>query len=170
MAKAKPGFASLPARGSNTDSFTRHLTASPSRPSNRPNRAPRSRSRYSPSASALLALLATVSASPSVAHAYPLEPPQTALPFLYPPFLQHSTPSLEKRSPTPSTSNPAPSTTPTPPSSPSGCSQDGSNMPDKYVMGDDGRWHKTDWSLYGSTYCPVSKTHLRPHHLHDHDH
>ena len=166
MAKAKPEFASLLARGSNTDSSTRHPIASPSRPPNRVNLTPRSRSRYS--ASALLALLATVSASSSLAHAYPLEPPQTALPFLYPPFLRQSTPSLEKRSPTPSTSNPAPSTTPTPPSSPSGCPQDGSNMPDKYTLGDDGRWHKTDWSLYGSTYCPVSKPHLPPHHLHGH--
>ena len=151
---AKPDLASLPAHSS-----TRHPLASPSRSSNRVNRPPRSRSRYSsPSASALLALFATVSASPLVAHGYPLEPPQTALPFLYPPFLRQSP---EKRSPTPSTSSPASSTTPTPtpPSSPSGCPPNGSGMPDNYILGSDGRWHKTDWSLYGSTYCAVSKNH-----------
>lgn len=154
---AKPELASLPlARDSNSDASTRHPSSGSS---NRVNRAPRSRTRYSSSSpsAAILALLATFSASPLVSHAYPLEPPQTALPFLYPPSLRQSTPSLQKRSPTPSTSNPVSSTTTTPPSPPSGCSKDGPNMPDKYVMEDDGLWYKTVWSLYGSTYCPVSK-------------
>ncbi|KAH9964150.1 hypothetical protein BC827DRAFT_1265959 [Russula dissimulans] len=138
---AKPDFASLPA----SSSFT---PPSPSSPSNRVNRIPRSRPR--PSARGILTLLATLSASPLSAHAHPVDSPATPLPFLYPPFTLEPTRSITKRSPTTSSANPAASATP-----PSECQQERS-LPDKYVLGDDGRWHKTPWSLYGSSYCPVS--------------
>jgi|SRR5712672_3327349 len=148
---AKPDFASLSA----SSSFTVRL---PSSPSNRVNRVPRSRPRPSPQG--ILALLATVSASPLSAHAYPLEPPATPLPFLYPPFVFEPTHSITKRSPTASPSDPTPSTTP-----PLECQQERS-LPDKYVLGDDGRWHKEAWSLHGSAYCPVSASPLSYHFLH----
>jgi hypothetical protein len=155
---AKPEFGSLPAPAPASNSSARHPTPSPSRASNRVNRAPRSRPRRHPSPPAFLALLSAVSASPLAAHGYPLEPSETALPFLYPPFLYPTLtpPSLAKRAPDPSTSTAASSTTPTPPAPPSGCPQDEYRLPDKYAQGDDGRWHKTQWSLYGSIYCPVS--------------
>src|SRR6266851_5402862 len=158
MAKAKPGLASsLPA----SDSSTRHHSASPSSSSNRVNRAPRSRPRYS-SPSAVLGLLATLSASPLSANGYPLEPSKPDLPFLYPSLFIQATPTFAKRSEAPSASDTPSSTTPTPPTPPSGCPQDQSSFPDKYVLGDDGLWHKTNWSLYGSIYCPVCKPPLFP--------
>jgi hypothetical protein len=148
---AKPGFAS------EADSVNaRHPMLSPSSSSNRVNRAPRSRSRQT-SPSAVLALLSAAYASPLAANGYPLEPSETALPFLYPPFIHRTDPSLAKRSPEASTSTAAATNaTPTPPPPLPDCQQDGYKLPDKYVLGDDNRWHKTQWSLYGSVYCRVS--------------
>ncbi|KAF8274278.1 hypothetical protein EI94DRAFT_1696194 [Lactarius quietus] len=104
----------------------------------------------------IFAFLATLSASQFSVHAHPLDPAQTALPFLYPSFIHQATPSVAKRS-LPSSAD-ATSTTPSPPPPPppppSKCNQEQINMPDKYVLGDDGYWYKTDWSLYGSTQCP----------------
>jgi hypothetical protein len=157
---AKPAFASLFA--SSSSSSARHHRASPSSstsshpPLNRSSRSrppdlPRTRTRT-------LALLAALSATPLSAHAYPLDPPQTSLPFLYPPFALEPTNVLAKRSAAPSTSNAAPPTTTGAPPSPSPqCQYDRADLPDKYVLGDDGYWHKTPWSLYGSAYCTVSK-------------
>lgn len=145
---AKPDFASL-------------LAATPPPRSRSPNRAKRIPSRSRPcrrSSPALLALLATVHVSPESVNGYPLDQPKTSLPFLYPPFLDQPTHSLTKRSDTPSTSSAASTST-----SSSGCHPDGANLPDKYVQGDDGYWHKTlPWSLYGSTSCSVSKAPLLP--------
>jgi hypothetical protein len=155
MAKAKPGLASSPIPA--PDSSTRH----PSSSSNRANRASRSRPRYS-SPSAVIGLLATLSASPLSATGYPLEPSETALPFLYPSFFAQATPTFARRSEDPSASDTPSSTTPTPPTPPSGCPQDLSILPDNYVLGDDGLWHKNRWSLYGSVYCPVCKPPLVP--------
>lgn len=147
-----------PAASSSTS--TRRLKASPSASSHPLNRCSRSR----PARSRLLPLLAAISATPLSIHAYPLDPTETSLPFLYPPFLHQPTP-LAKRSVTPSTLNAATASgsTPSPPPAPSsGCQYDkgnlpDKNLPDKYVLGDDGRWHKVTWSLYGSVNCPVSK-------------
>lgn len=103
------------------------------------------------------ALLAALSAAPLSAHAYPLDPPETSFPFLYPPFALEPTKALAKRSAAPSTSDAAaPTTTGAPPSPSSQCQYDRANLPDKYTLGDDGYWHKTPWSLYGSAYCNVS--------------
>ncbi|KAH8987387.1 hypothetical protein EDB86DRAFT_2187619 [Lactarius hatsudake] len=124
--------------------------AGPSSPA-QPRHSLRSRRRRSPPC--IVAFLATISASPFSANAYPLDPPQTALPFLYPPFIRQPTPSVAKRS-LPSSSDAATSTPP--PVPPAGCDQERSNLPDKYVLGDDGYWHKTKWSLYGSSQCPGS--------------
>ncbi|KAH9081478.1 hypothetical protein EDB83DRAFT_2332974 [Lactarius deliciosus] len=124
--------------------------AGPSSPA-QPRHSPRSRRRRSPPC--IVAFLATISASPFSANAHPLDPPQTALPFLYPPFIHQPTPSVAKRS-LPSSSD---ATTSTPPPVPAAqCDQERSNLPDKYVLGDDGYWHKTKWSLYGSSQCPGS--------------
>lgn len=127
-------------------------SASTTRHPNYPlNRSPRSR----PSRSHILPLLAAISATPLSIYAYPLDPTQTSLPFLYPPFLYQPTP-IAKRSVTPSTldaGTPTSSQSPTPSSS---CKYDRSDLPDKYVVGEDGLWHKTYWSLYGSANCMVS--------------
>jgi hypothetical protein len=154
---AKPAF-SLPAPAPASNSSTRHPIPSPSRASHRVNRVRRSRRRH-PSPPTVLALLSAVSVFPLAAHGYPLEPSETALPFLYPRFLNPTPPQplLAKRAPDPPTSTPASSTTTAiPPGPPVGCPQDEYRLPDKYVLGDDGLWHKTPWSLYGSIYCPVS--------------
>ncbi|KAI9508369.1 hypothetical protein F5148DRAFT_1197236 [Russula earlei] len=95
-------------------------------PSYRVNRVPRSRPR--PSLPGILATFATISASLLSAHGYPVESP---LPFLYPLSVLEPTRSISKRSPASSPSDPGASTTPP-----------------------DGLWHKTGWSLYGSTYRP----------------
>lgn len=113
----------------------------------------RSRRRRSPPGS-IVAFLATLSASHFSVHAHPLDPSQTALPFLYPSFIQQPTPSVAKRS-LPSSSDATTSTLPPSPP-PSKCNFEQIGMPDKYVLGDDGYWYKTEWSLYGSTQCPVS--------------
>jgi hypothetical protein len=34
-------------------------------------------------------------------------------------------------------------------------SPDGRNIPDKYIQGNDGRWRKAEYTLYGSTLCQV---------------
>jgi hypothetical protein len=119
----------------------------------------RSRRRRSPPGS-IVAFLATLSLSQFSVHAHPLDPPQTALPFLYPSFIHQPTPSVAKRSP-PSSSD-ATTSTPSPSPLPSKCNPEQIVMPDKYVLGDDGYWYKTEWSLYGSTQCPVSNSSLPP--------
>ncbi|KAI9455912.1 hypothetical protein BJY52DRAFT_614119 [Lactarius psammicola] len=119
-------------------------------PSNPLGHSPRSRRRRS--TPSIVALLATISASPPSVHAHPLDPPGTALPFLYPPSIHKPTPPVAKRSIPPSSD----ATTNTPPPTPPSCNQERSNLPDKYVLGDDGYWHKTKWSLYGSSQCPGS--------------
>ncbi|KAI0003849.1 hypothetical protein BJV74DRAFT_489569 [Russula compacta] len=148
MAKAKPDFTSF-------------LAAAPPPRSRSPNRAKRTPPRSRPcrrSSPALLALLATIHASPESVNGYPLDQPKTSLPFLYPPFLVQPTPSLIKRSATSSTSSAASTST-----SSSGCHLDRANLPDKYVLGDDGYWHKTlPWSLYGSTSCSNPCYHPSP--------
>jgi hypothetical protein len=148
---AKPRLDSLrPAASSSTS--TRRLNASPSVSSYPVNRSSRSR----PSRSHILPLLAAISATPLSIHAYPLDPTQTSLPFLYPPFLHQGTP-LVKRSVTPSTLNAATPTGSPPAASSSGCQYVRDTLPDKYAVGDDGLWHKTTWTLYGSANCPVSE-------------
>jgi hypothetical protein len=148
---AKPTLDSLrPAASSSTS--TRRLNPSPSVSSHPLNRCPRSR----PARSHILPLLAALSAVPLSIHAYPLDPTQTSLPFLYPPFLYQPTP-LAKRSVPPSTPDAATPTTSSPPAPSYGCQYDKGNLPDKYVVGDDGLWYKTKWSLYGSVNCPVSE-------------
>ena len=149
---AKPTLDSLRPAASSSTSTTRRPNPSPSVSSHPLNRCSRSR----PARSRILPLLAAISATPLSIHAYPLDPTQTSLPFLYPPFLHQPAP-LAKRSDTPSTLD---ATTPTgsPPPAPSfGCQYDRGNLPDKYVLGDDGLWHKTQWSLYDSAKCPVSE-------------
>lgn len=155
---AKPEPASLAAAPHSVNA--RHPMPSPSSSSNRNrlHRALRSRPRQT-SPSAVLALLSAAYASPLAARGYPLEPSETALPFLYPPFIHRTDLSLAKRSAdaSTSTSTAAASSTPTPPPTlPPECPQDEYKLPDKYVLGDDNRWHKTQWSLYGSFYCRVS--------------
>ncbi|KAI0308363.1 hypothetical protein B0F90DRAFT_1813635 [Multifurca ochricompacta] len=101
----------------------------------------------------IFTLLATISTSLFPANAHPLDPPESSLlPFLYPPFVLQPTPSVAKRLVTPS--SPDASTSTTPPSLSTECQLARSDLPDKYVLGDDGLWHKTKWSLYGSTQCP----------------
>ena len=148
---AKPRLDSLrpTASSSSSTSTTRRPNASPSVSSHPLNRCSRSR----PARSHILPLLAALSATPLAIHAYPLDPTQTSLPFLYPPFLHQPTP-LAKRSDTPSTTTPTGSPSPAPSFR---CHYDRGNLPDKYVVGDDGLWHKTQWSLYGSANCPVSE-------------
>ncbi|KAH8992417.1 hypothetical protein EDB92DRAFT_567259 [Lactarius akahatsu] len=85
----------------------------------------RSRRRRSPPC--IVAFLATISASPFSANAHPLDPPQTALPFLYPPFIHQPTPSVAKRF-LPSSSDATTSTPP--PVPPTQCDQERSNLPD----------------------------------------
>jgi hypothetical protein len=116
-----------------------------------------SRSRRKPYSSTLFALLSAISIPPHPAHAQPFDPPQTSLPFLYPPFiLQPPVPSpspVNKRSVLDSTSS---SSTP-PPSL--RCVQGDLGWPDKYIPDeDDGLWYKTEWSAYGSAQCAVSRT------------
>lgn len=143
---AKPGFASHLASSSSLQPHKVH------RP-NSSNRSPRSRP--DPSRTRVLALLAALSATPLSALAHPLDPPQTSLPFLYPPFaLQPTAAAFAKRSATPSTLD-APTTTSAPCSQPSRCRYARRDVPDKFAVGDDGLYHKTYWSLYGS--CAVSK-------------
>lgn len=113
----------------------------------------RPRRRRSP----LVAFLATLSAAPFSVHAHPLDPPQTALPFLYPSLALHPTPPVAKRSLPLPRSDATTSTSPSQP--PTKCTKD---MPDKYILGDDGYWHKTKWSLYGLSQCPVSKPFTPP--------
>ncbi|KAI0299779.1 hypothetical protein BC826DRAFT_1102470 [Russula brevipes] len=134
---AKPDFVSPTAS-------PRHSTARP-----RAKRIARSLSRHT-SSSGILAFLATLSASPLSAHAYPLEPP---LPFLYPASVIPSTSSLAKRSTVRSTPDAAARNAPRSP--PVLCQQERSNLPDKYELGDDGYWHKGP--PYDAAYCTVSK-------------
>lgn len=133
------------------------LILSPPPPPNPTRHSLRSRRRRSPPG--IFAFLATLSASHFSVHAHPLDPPQPALPFLYPPFVHSPTPSVAKRS-LPSSTDATTSTPPLP--SYSRCTQEQADMPDKYVLGEDGYWHKTEWSLYGSTQCPVSKSFPSP--------
>ncbi len=151
---AKPTFASCPPAASSSTS-TRHLKASSSVSSHLLDRSSRSR----PPRSHILALLSAISATPLSVHAYPLDPPQTSLPFLYPPFILRPTPiAILKRLDIPSTSDAAATANPTspPPAPSSACQYDRGGLPDKFEMGDDGFWYKTHWSLYGSAHCPVS--------------
>lgn len=149
---AKPSIDSLPPASSSSTS-SRRPNPSPSFSSRPLNRSSRSR----PAPSRILPLLAAVSATPLAIHAYPIEPTQTSLPFLYPSFLAQPIP-LAKRANTFSTLDAATSTaSPPPPAPSSGCQYDRGNLPDKYVLGEDGLWHKTQWSLYGSANCPVSQ-------------
>jgi hypothetical protein len=154
---AKPSFASCPPAASSSSTSTRHPKASSSVSSHLLDRSSRSR----PPRSHILALLAAISATPLSVHAYPLDQPQTSLPFLYPPFIFRPTP-IAKRSDTPSTSDAATTVNPTgpPPTPSSACQYDRGGLPDKFEVGDDGFWHKTHWSLYGSAGCPVSGPHL----------
>ncbi|KAH9178532.1 hypothetical protein EDB89DRAFT_953547 [Lactarius sanguifluus] len=97
--------------------------AGPSSPT-QPRHSLRSRRRRSPPC--IVAFLATISASPFSANAHP-HPPQTTLPFLYPPFIHQPAPSIAKRS-LPSSSD---ATTSTPlPVPPTQCDQERSNLPD----------------------------------------
>ena len=147
---AKPRLNPIrPAAASSSSSAS--TTRRPSVSSHPLNRSPRSR----PSRSHILPLLAAISATPLSIHAYPLDPTQTALPFLYPPFLHQPTP-IAKRSGTPSTLDAGTPTGSQPPTPSSSCQYDRGNLPDKYVVGEDGLWHKTHWSLYGSANCMVS--------------
>ena len=111
------------------------------------------RSRPRRSSPSIVAFLATLSASHFSVHAHPLDPPQTAFPFLYPSFIHHPTPSVAKRS-LPSSADATTGTSSLPPTPK--CTPGQAAMPDNYVLGDDGLWHKTGWSLYGSTQCSVS--------------
>ena len=133
------------------------LILTPPPPLNPTRHSPRPRRRRS--RPCIFTFLATLSASHFSAHAHPLDPPQTALPFLYPPFTHSPTPSVAKRS-LPSSTDATSSIPPLP--SHSRCTQEQVDMPDKYVLGEDGYWHKTEWSLYGSTQCPVSKSFFPP--------
>lgn len=151
VSMAKPRLDSLRPAASSSAS-TRRLKASTSVSSHPPNRSPRSR----PARSRILPFLAALSATPLSIYAYPLDPTETSLPFLYPPFLHQPAP-LAKRSVTPSTLNAATPSGSPPPASSSGCQFDKADLPDKYVVGEDGLWRKTHWSLYGSANCPVSK-------------
>ncbi|KAF8506518.1 hypothetical protein F5888DRAFT_2735 [Russula emetica] len=148
---AKPTLDSLrPAASSSTS--TRRPNPSPSVSSYPLNRSSRSR----PTRSRILPLLAAISAAPLSIHAYPLDPTQTSLPFLYPSFLHQPTPFV-KRSDTSSTLN-APTPTGSSPAPSLACKYDRGELPDKYVVGGDGLWHKTIWSLYGSANsanCPI---------------
>jgi hypothetical protein len=123
---------------------------------------PSPRSRRTPSSPTILALLAAISVSPFPVYAHPFDPPDTSLPFLYPPSILQPkptstpTPPLPKRSVTPAAQTLASTAAPSPPS-PSACSLQRTGLPDKYVLGDDGFWHKTEWSLYGISQCTVSK-------------
>ena len=138
---AKPDFASHPA----SSSSSRRHKASHSDPSHRPPR-----SRPAPSGTRILTLLAALSATPLSALAHPLDPPETSLPFLYPPFVLQPTPaSFAKRSDTVSTPVAA-TVTSAPSSEPSRCRHARRHLPDKFAIADDGLWHKTSWSLYGS--------------------
>ena len=148
---AKPRLDSLrPAASSSTSS--RRLKSSPAVSSHPLNRSSRSR----PSRSHILSLLAAISATPLSIHAYPLDPTETSLPFLYPPFLHQAAP-LAKRSGSPSTLNAATPTGSPPPAPSLVCQYERDILPDKYVVGDDGSWHKAPWSLYGCVNCPVSE-------------
>jgi hypothetical protein len=125
----------------------------PSLPPFKRTKPPRSRRPYS--SPGILALLATISASSVPTYAHPLDPPETSLPFLYPPFILQPkpTPFLAKRSVTPTTDIPTSTATPSP--SP-GCIPGHTRVPDEYAPGGDGLWYKTEWSLYGTSQCPVS--------------
>ncbi|KAI0248348.1 hypothetical protein BJV78DRAFT_1284867 [Lactifluus subvellereus] len=142
---AKPEFPWLPASSS---------SAQPSKPPLPPFKQakPSPRSLRPPSSPRILALLATFSVSPLPfpVYAQPFDPPETSLPFLYPPFAVQPTPSLAKRFVGPPTDAPPITAAPT---FPTGRPLARVNLPDKYVSGSDGYWHKTEWSLYGSSQC-----------------
>lgn len=147
---AKPTPDSLRPIASSSTSTRRH-NPPPTVSSHPLNRCSRSR----PARSTILPLLAAISVAPLSIHAYPLQPTQTSLPFLYPPFLHQPVP-LAKRADPPSTPATATSTgSPPPASSSSGCQVD-RDLPDKYVLEEDGFWHKK-WELYGSANCAVSE-------------
>ncbi|KAI0275263.1 hypothetical protein BC834DRAFT_851997 [Gloeopeniophorella convolvens] len=107
------------------------------------------RTRHAPP-SHLFTLFATICASSNYTHAHPLDHPRPELPFLYPPSVLPPTPRSDPLPPSDATTSPPPQTPPL------ACRQERPNLPDKYVLGDDGLWHKTEWSLYGSTNCPGS--------------
>lgn len=150
MPKAKPEF---PCRAGQSS------YAQPSKPSRPPfkHAKPFRRSLRPHSSPRILALLATVSASPFPlpAYAHSSDPPETALPFLYPPFVLQPTPTIAKRSIGSATHV---SIITAAPPIPSSSLRERLDLPDKYVSGSDGYWHKTKWSLYGSAQSFVSKT------------
>lgn len=108
---------------------------------------------FGPSSS-LLAFLATVVASTPSVDGYPLYPESSPPDFLCPFLIAQDPPPLPKsrRSLKRDLGDDEPSLKYFARVERNGF------VPDKYVQGEDGRWRKSTWSLYGSTYCKV-RTH-----------
>lgn len=155
---AKPKLPSPSEHSATSSTNTRHSSTSNKTSYSRPgSHRHRSKAGSAPSSS-LLAILATVAASTTSADGLPIpsyaQPPDFLCPFL---FTQDSTkPSKPRRN---ITKRDLPEAIPADYFS---RLQRSGFVPDKYVQGDDGRWRKSNWSLYGSAYCKVSKFFFTP--------